>query len=274
MPSDRLPVALIHGMLGGPEVWAPLVEALGPTAAPLLAITLPGHGLTPWGTDLATFEDAVDAVAARLPERFGVVGYSLGGRFALALAARHPSRIAWAAAIGADLGIEDERERRSRRSWDRSLAALARARGMEALVCEWERLPVFETQRGVEPGALAAQRERRLAHDPAGIAWALETLGTGSMRPLWAGLERAGIPTLLVAGSLDTKFARVAQRAAQRIRGARAALVEGAGHSPLLEAPDALAGLLRPLLDGEAWPVPPAASRRDGGGAPIGERRP
>jgi len=267
------PVVLIHGMLGGPEVWAPVVAALG-AAAPLSPITLPGHGREPWGTELSSFEQAVDAIALRLPERCALVGYSLGGRVALALAARHPARVAWVAAVGADPGIEDERERRSRRSWDRSLAALVRARGMEALVAEWERLPVFETQRAVEPERLGAQRALRSSHQPEAIAWALETLGTGSMRSLWSALERVAVPTLLITGALDAKFSRIAERAASRLRAARAVTLEGVGHSPLLEAPAALAEVLRPLVAGEAWALPAPASRRGAGAEALRGRSP
>jgi hypothetical protein len=174
MPSDRLPVALIHGMLGGPEVWAPLVEALGPTAAPLLPITLPGHGLTPWGTDLATFEDAVDAVAARLPERFGVVGY-LARRAVRARARRAPP-------LADRLGGRDRGRSRHRGRARASLAAQLGplARGAGARSRHGSARPRVGAAAGVrEPTRGRRMRARSTARAAAGPRSVGDRVGAG-----------------------------------------------------------------------------------------------
>ncbi|NUP04619.1 MAG: alpha/beta fold hydrolase [Polyangiaceae bacterium] len=252
MPDLRR-IVLLHGMLGSPAGFDALIAEMTAAGvrAEYLPRVLPGHGAERWGMELTSFDAVADAIAEDVPRGATVIGYSLGGRLALSIATRHPGRVARVVAIGADLGIEVERERRIRRTWDRSHAELVRARGMEALVDAWEALPVFATQKDLPRSVLDAQRRARMKHEPEGIAWALSTLGTGSMRPLYDGLERCRVPIHLVAGALDEKFSAIARRAAQRLPSSRAQLIEGAGHNPLLEKPRALAATLATLLGDE-----------------------
>lgn len=57
--------------------------------------------------------------------------------------------------------------------------------------------------------------------------------------------------TLVVVGELDkADFRRIAERLAAEIRGARHAVVEGAGHLPALERPAETAALIRGFLAG------------------------
>ena len=62
-------------------------------------------------------------------------------------------------------------------------------------------------------------------------------------------LEELGVPTLVVVGTDDVPDIRaMAEHLASRIRGARLARIEGAGHLPSLEQPDELNRLLLDFL--------------------------
>jgi 2-succinyl-6-hydroxy-2,4-cyclohexadiene-1-carboxylate synthase len=225
-----VPVLFLHGLLGAAEFWSELAALLSYPGA-LGAVTLPGHGLPP-SPAVQSFEEAVDA----LPLERGsfVVGYSMGGRLALGLAARRPRDVRGVVAVGAHAGIADAAERERRIEWERKERALLESRGLDAFVDHWDTLPVFATQadllaRPLSRARLARQRAMRLGHDVGAVAQAFTALGSGHM-PL---LPKARVPTLLVAGERDERFAPAAHRC-----------IPGVGHNVVLEAPDAFARLL------------------------------
>lgn len=103
LAPGQAPVLFLHGFLGSAEDWLPLMQALG-TQRRCVALDLPGHGNTAMqiynpcsadGTIHACSLEAVAAAIASLVKREGLhgcclVGYSLGARLALLLAARWP----------------------------------------------------------------------------------------------------------------------------------------------------------------------------------------
>lgn len=88
---------LVHGFAASVHAWRPWIDRLGKDYR-LIAIDLPGHGLTatPPGYR-ATLEgnaELVDALAAHLGvNRFVLVGNSMGGAVSLAYAMKHPERL-------------------------------------------------------------------------------------------------------------------------------------------------------------------------------------
>ncbi len=244
VPGARgaLPVVWLHGFLGQPGMWAPVLAAMTRAPASALAV-LPGHGPTPWYPAGEGFDGAVEALAAALPfpGRVGLVGYSMGARLALALALAHPERVAGAVLLGADPGMRDPAVRVARQAWDDAQAATVERDGIEAFVTGWESLPVFATQAVLPADVRARRRQERLGHTVAGVAWALRSLGTGRMAPRWGGLAGCAVPLRFVAGTLDAKFAAEAAEAAEATPRGTVGWIEGAGHDAALEAPDALA---------------------------------
>jgi pimeloyl-ACP methyl ester carboxylesterase len=89
----------------------------------------------------------------------------------------------------------------------------------------------------------------RLENTPAGLAASLRTAGTGTMVPAWDRLADLAMPTLVVAGAEDPKYAPLAARLAAGIgANAQLALVPGAGHAVPFEAPAEFARLVRGFL--------------------------
>jgi 2-succinyl-6-hydroxy-2,4-cyclohexadiene-1-carboxylate synthase len=242
--GDEGRVVFLHGMLGAPSSWAEVVEKLVGESS-VDAAWLPGHGPEPWGTELTEFDAVVEAIEARiLTSPAIVVGYSLGGRIALALAARRHPNLTHVVAIGANPGLDEDDARRARIAWERTMRDRLRDGGLEALVDAWERLPIFATQARLEARQLEAQRRVRRGHTRAGIDWAFDALGTGAMPSLVERLAAGHAPLSLVVGAHDHAYLERSRALATRLPRVALAVVDGAGHNVALEAPRALAAIV------------------------------
>ena len=103
------PVVFLHGFGADLNGWRP-VQRLLPETRPALAIDLPGHGLSPLGEDAsfgALIEAARAALAAEGVEAAHLVGHSLGGAVAAALAHK-PGVKALSLMLIAPAGLGDE----------------------------------------------------------------------------------------------------------------------------------------------------------------------
>jgi pimeloyl-ACP methyl ester carboxylesterase len=93
--GDRT-VVLLHGYLENLNVWDDLTGLLQ-SHVRVIAPDLPGHGISEVKGDTHTMEFLADTVYAALRDcgicRCTLVGHSMGGYVALALAARHPEMV-------------------------------------------------------------------------------------------------------------------------------------------------------------------------------------
>jgi 2-succinyl-6-hydroxy-2,4-cyclohexadiene-1-carboxylate synthase len=222
-------LVLLHGFTQTGRSWAPLVARLRPRYR-CFAPDLPGHGDASHRRP-ATFDAVAAYVAALRMERFTLLGYSMGGRLALATALRIPERVERLIVIGASPGIADPEERARRRRADLALAERIEAIGLEAFVDEWGAQPLFA---GQPRGVAEAARADRLRNTASGLAAALRGMGTGAMEPLWDRLP----PVTPIVGERDEKFRAIAERMGEPL------VVAGAGHAAHLENPEAVATLV------------------------------
>jgi 2-succinyl-6-hydroxy-2,4-cyclohexadiene-1-carboxylate synthase len=246
---------LIHGFVGSPVFWQPILAELPcDLARRALIPTVCGHGTPdhpappapadPWPD---SFNDEVDRLAAWIREqetgeaKVDLAGYSQGGRLALGLLTRHQSLFRRAVIIGAHPGLSSDEDRRRRREADETWAQLLETEGLEAFLNAWEALPHFSTQTPEQRASLRAFRQHL---DPLQLARALRALGLGAMpdhRPL---LHSVDVPVTLVAGELDAKFTRLIHEMEDLLPRGVAVFVPHTGHNPVLEAPQAIARLI------------------------------
>ena len=238
-------LVLLHGFAGDVHAWDEVVAHL-PASIGAAGLTCPGHAGDPVVD--GGFGDTVDAVAQTLrtisQEPVHLVGYSLGARIALGVALNHPEQVRQTTLIGGHIGLPTEAERSARREADQHWISLLETQGIEAFVDAWEKQPIFASQAHLSATARQTQRQRRLRHQPAGLAASLRSVGLGAMPNFWPCLGRARVPIHFVAGGDDAKFRSIARQAHQAAPMSTLDVIAGCGHNPLVEAPAALAAVL------------------------------
>ena len=93
--SGKPPVILLHGLFGMGRNLGAVARALSDQYA-VFSFDLPNHGRSPHSDEM-TISSMADDVLAMLDhlglQTVNVLGHSLGGKVAMSLALRHPSRV-------------------------------------------------------------------------------------------------------------------------------------------------------------------------------------
>lgn len=220
----------------------------------MVAVDLPGHGSTPAPSSGEGAFSATLAALLRLLDAEGIssadwIGYSMGGRIALAGALMHPHRVRRLVLESASPGLATPRGRELRRGRDEALARRIEERGIAAFVDFWMGLPLFASQKRLPEPIRQASREARLRQNPDALARSLRALGTGTQPSYWSHLSHFAKPVLLLTGALDRKFEELADRMAEAFPAARRRTVPEVGHTVHLEAPAAWVEAVVSFLD-------------------------
>jgi pimeloyl-ACP methyl ester carboxylesterase len=252
--TEHPELVLIHGGAQNAHTWDTVALALD---RPLIALDLPGHGHSAHRDDhaywpaenAATIEDAVRSLA---PDARVVVGMSLGGLTALALADRAPDLVRQLVLVDVTPGVNREKSSAIAQfidgpeffeSFDEILARTIQFNPTRS---------ESSLRRGVLHNAIEADDGRwRWRYD-------LPRRGSGEgehgqvmpgLDELWNAVGRVEAPLLLVRGGtspvVDDEDVSELMRRNPR---ARVIVVEGAGHSVQGDKPLELAEILRSLL--------------------------
>jgi 2-succinyl-6-hydroxy-2,4-cyclohexadiene-1-carboxylate synthase len=252
--GDGAPLVLLHGFTGCGAAWAAHVRAFA-TRFRVVTIDLLGHGWSDAPADPRRYHierSAADVLAVldRLGiERAYLLGYSMGGRLALQIAATGQERILALIMVSASPGLRSDAERRSRATQDAALADAIEREGVPAFVDRWERQPIFASQARLPWAVRETLRAQRLQHTARGLANSLRGMGQGVQPPLYDQLPRLRIPTLLLAGELDARYCAVGAEMSAAIPGARMIIVPDSGHAVQLEQPEVFRQCVLEFLD-------------------------
>ncbi|KJS53728.1 alpha/beta hydrolase [Streptomyces rubellomurinus subsp. indigoferus] len=242
------PLVLLHAFPLNAAMWSAQLDALpGLTGdeARVLAPDQRGFGGTELGADEPSLDLVADDVALMLDaagiERAVVGGLSMGGYVALALARRHPDRLAGLLLANTRATADADAVRANR---ERTAAAVT-ARDSVGLLLD-ER--VAAGQLGPDSQHLVARVEAMVAAaPPAAVAWAQRAMAA---RPdsldVLAGLR---VPVAVVTGAQDSLVAPDEAELILRARpDAELTVIPGVGHLSALEAPEAFDAAVRRLL--------------------------
>lgn len=251
--KSRPAVILLHGFLGDHLDWTDVVEALADDYY-CVAVDLPGHGNSHLSlqTDNYSFvvalSDLVDVADNFGLDHFSVVGYSMGGRLALYMAAQCAMRIDKLVLESASPGLRTEDDRRARRENDELIAQRMETEDPRYFLERWFEQPIFASLQLRKPRLYEELLTKRIANVPSELAAALRSLGTGSQPSLWGDLASVTMPVLAVVGELDAKFVAVAEEMKLMCPPMMVHRVPECDHQVHLETPEAYTLLLRKFL--------------------------
>lgn len=236
------PLLLLHGFTGSLRNWDAFVPAWSKRYK-VITVDIIGHGLSerPADPQRYTMEQAAADLAALLDElhigRTRVLGYSMGGRLALSFAALKPDRVSGLILESSSPGLAEAEEREDRVLRDGQLAERIERDGIEAFVDYWESIPLFQSLSRQPESVRQSIRQQRLQNDTLGLANSLRGMGTGAQPSWWERLGNLPMPVLLVAGGLDAKFDRLAERMNGLMPDSRYKRIPDAGHLAHVEQP-------------------------------------
>ena len=247
------PVVLLHGFTGSSGNWRGLMAQLAANYR-VMAVDILGHGKTAVfphlhrytmplvAADLATLLQLLAATPCHL------LGYSMGGRLALYFAVYYPHLLRSLILESSSPGLAIATERESRTASDNALADRIERDGIPAFVDYWENIGLFASQKQLETAVRARLRQQRLQNNPLGLANSLRGMGTGQQPSLWDDLHQLTLPTLLIAGELDSKYVAIGRQMAAQLPNAQLAIVPDAGHTVHLERPGQFTALIAEWL--------------------------
>ncbi|MEQ9336059.1 MAG: alpha/beta fold hydrolase, partial [Miltoncostaeaceae bacterium] len=238
----RHPIVLLHPFPLDAGFWNPVAARLAAERA-VHAPEFPGFGGAPAESNVSIARVA-DAVATRIARqtttgRAVVCGVSMGGYVALALAARHPMRVAGLILVATRPDRDAEEVRRGRIE-----AATSIEMGMADTFLD-EMIPRLAPADATDTLALVRTMARR--QDPTAIATALQAMADrDDRRGQLGGMD---MPALVIHGEDDVPIpVGAAESMAGALRDARLVVMRRTGHLPPLQRPDEFLQHVRPLL--------------------------
>lgn len=241
------PAVLLHGFAGSTVDWLSIQNRLK-ASHQVIAVDLLGHGKTdaPIETNRYQMAEAVDDLKEiflqmALPPVI-LVGYSMGGRLALAFAATYPIYVRHLLLESSSPGLKTEKERIERCNQDTVLAEQILQNGTEWFASYWRERPIFQMKDVLDPllnSHLQALYQRQKKSNACGLANSLRGMGTGMQNSYWSYLEKISVPTTLICGANDKKFCTINKEMQHLMPDAKLFCIPNAGHRVHLERLDA-----------------------------------
>jgi pimeloyl-ACP methyl ester carboxylesterase len=242
------PLVLIHGHPFNRSMWHPQVERFSRAGYRVIAPDLRGYGATtvvPGKTTLDVFARDVAALLDHLGvDRFVLGGLSMGGQIVLEFHRLFAERLRGIVLADTFAKADTEDGRRSRRETADRLVREGMGPYADEVLTKMLAPHNVSAMPDVAGQVLAMMR----GTSPEGAAAALR--GRAERPDYTDMLARIRVPTLVVVGS-DDEFTPVgdAEFMADRVPGARLAVIDGAGHMPNLERRDEFDAVLGDFLE-------------------------
>ncbi len=228
-------LVLLHGWGMNGSVWSELAATLAQHFR-LHCVDLPGHGASPAGAPCA-LDALADLLAAALPRRVAVCGWSFGGQVALNWALRKPDQVERLVLLAATPRFVRGAD------WDCGIDAAVLDDFARGLTHDYrttlQRFLALQVRGEAHPrGVLRRLREHLLARGEPDVAALVAGLRLLKETDLRDQLERIVQPALILHGERDTLVPLAAGKYLQRaLPHAVIEVFAGAAHAPFIAQP-------------------------------------
>lgn len=249
------PIVFLHGFTGSGGNWE-IVSGMFTDRYKCILIDILGHGKTESINDPDRYKiekvskDIVTLLQYIDIKKFHLIGYSMGGRLAIAITALYAKRILSLTLESSSPGLRTTVERRARKEIDENLAKMIESKGIDLFVNYWENTPLFATQKNLPPNVQKLVRTLRLDNNPTGLANSLRGMGTGSQPSYWEILHTIDIPVLLICGEEDQKYCKIAVEMAKKLPNSTIKKIIHVGHTIHVEEPYIFGKIVNEFLQG------------------------
>lgn len=249
MSQIKPTLVIIPGFMGQPEDWTWLSLALESQVACLVVdIGQFDTGITANEADDDRFFSACDALFEHfkqvndLPERCALLGYSMGGRIAMAWAQRFPDRFNHLILESCHPGLLSSVERVERQQSDNLWAERFHNKPITDVLSDWYQQGVFGNLNAEQRAQCVMQRQ---AQTPAKIAKQLMAFSLG-WQPYLGHLP--AIPTAYICGGLDNKYVAIGVQLSAQNDNLTLYQMSDCGHNVHQESPQAFLVCIKTLL--------------------------
>lgn len=223
-------------------MWDGLIACDELAGREVMPLELPGHGQRPPLRIATTLAEMADDVAARMPPRAHLIGFSLGALVAQELAVRMPESVISLTCVSSVCQRTPEEAAAVQDRLD--AAGINFTASAEAAIRRW-----FPESSSVSKAQVEKIRSVLLSNDPESYLHAYEVFASGD-REIAPLLQFVTVPTLALTGSEDPgSTPEMTRRLGRLVPGARSMIIHGARHMLPVERPEELARIITEFTD-------------------------
>ncbi len=233
------PILCLHGFSENLSTW----EFIHPEHCQMILVDLIGHGNSEKPDILEPY--TVPAIIGQLHklmqyighQEYALLGYSMGGRMALAYSLAYPREVIRLILESTSYGECDALNRVKRRKGDVWLANAIRENGIEWFNRYWSGLDLFASQKYLPQAVRDKICERRLLNAPHALANILLGSGQGIYPCFKRQITNLSLPVLFINGEYDDNYLKIGREFEQLNACIRREIIRGAGHNTHIENP-------------------------------------
>ncbi|MDF2503591.1 2-succinyl-6-hydroxy-2,4-cyclohexadiene-1-carboxylate synthase [Clostridium sp.] len=248
--GEGKPIICLHGFSENLSTW----NLLKLEGYQLILIDFIGHGKSdkPYSRKYYSLKVMIKHLNKIIYElnlkKYSMLGYSMGGRIALAYAIAYSNEIDKLILESTSYGEAGFINRLKRRRKDLNLAKSILKNGIEWFDDYWSNLSIFESQRKLSKSITGEIRKRHLSNRIYVLSNTLMCSGQGKFPCMKSHICKLSMPLLYISGEYDKKYRHVGENFKKFNSNIKHETIKGVGHNTHIEDPNAFIEVLSKFL--------------------------